>query len=154
MLQQLRLEQPDSARELTCCVEWDKKIHVGSQITLKHEKDVWWTVMEMSVLPVKHVEKHWRVGGLCMSCRSCKEKIYEGQPTSKDGAYHEGCEPEPKGHKRKMVSVGFADHCECECGWRSPDYWDGQEWAFSDWKKHVGLATLVSESQEDGLYDD
>lgn len=41
-------------------------------------------------------------------------------------------------HKPKAVTVGsMSDHYECSCGWRSPGYWDGLEWAFEDWAKHV-----------------
>jgi hypothetical protein len=69
-------------------------------------------------------------------CTKCRQPIYPAQGVR--GSCHIWCAPAPKGHKRKMVSVGLSDHCECSCGWKSPGYWDGQEYAFDDWQKHVG----------------
>lgn len=69
MLQQLRLSIEDedgSEIVTTCCVEYSTKIKVGNMVTLKHEKNVkkWWTVTESSILPVKEIDRTWRVGGL------------------------------------------------------------------------------------------
>lgn len=43
----------------------------------------------------------------------------------------------PSGHKPTPKSHRFSDWVECACGWESQEYWDGEEYAFSEWQKHI-----------------
>ena len=41
------------------------------------------------------------------------------------------------GHTQKMDSSLMSDVCSCSCGWKSKTYWDGREWAYDEWVKHI-----------------
>lgn len=45
----------------------------------------------------------------------------------------------PPGHTPRYVSTpsGMIDSYECSCGWKSGPYYDGAEYAWTDWKRHV-----------------
>ena len=41
-------------------------------------------------------------------------------------------------HVGRYKLLGFmSDAWECSCGWESPAYWDGAEYAEADWKRHA-----------------
>ena len=44
---------------------------------------------------------------------------------------------------------GMLDQIICECDWKSQTYFDGQEYAYSEWKKHVSESH--SENSKDVL---
>ena len=42
------------------------------------------------------------------------------------------------GHVPTTKEVSYMkDQCLCSCGWASTTYWDGAEYAFDEWIKHV-----------------
>lgn len=44
----------------------------------------------------------------------------------------------PAGHTPRYVGASYMlDSYECQCGWRSNNYFDGIEYAWSDWKRHA-----------------
>jgi len=36
-----------------------------------------------------------------------------------------------------IEEAGLIDLCKCSCGWLSSPYYDGREYAYRDWRKHV-----------------
>lgn len=41
-------------------------------------------------------------------------------------------------HEFKWLDAGFMlDQAECSCGWRSQVYFDGDVYAWHEWKNHV-----------------
>lgn len=40
-------------------------------------------------------------------------------------------------HSYKNEGVTMDDTFVCACGWKSETFWDGAEWAYDDWRKHV-----------------
>lgn len=49
-------------------------------------------------------------------------------------ALAEAASPE---HAYKIVGATMDDTCECACGWKSQTYWDGADYAYSDWQTHL-----------------
>jgi len=45
-----------------------------------------------------------------------------------------------EGHEAEPRGTGFTDYLTCSCGWKSNMYWDGMEYAYSEWKRHVAAA--------------
>ena len=45
-------------------------------------------------------------------------------------------------HAFKIVGVTLDDTCVCACGWESPPYWDGAEYAYNNWKAHLKTVVL------------
>jgi hypothetical protein len=45
-------------------------------------------------------------------------------------------------HSFTIEGVTMDDTLMCACGWKSETYWDGSEYAFDDWRKHIE-STLV-----------
>jgi len=43
---------------------------------------------------------------------------------------------EKRTHMPRPKSKGMSDWVECSCGWTSPGYWDGMEYALDQWKLH------------------
>lgn len=43
-------------------------------------------------------------------------------------------------HAGKNIGISMSDQVECFCGWKSPGYWDGAEYAWDEWRKHVAEA--------------
>lgn len=44
-------------------------------------------------------------------------------------------------HEPTVREVSYMiDQCFCSCGWSSSGYFDGAEYAFSEFKKHLALA--------------
>jgi len=41
------------------------------------------------------------------------------------------------GHTHQITSSGVYDACVCSCGWKSKQHWDGREWAYDEWVKHI-----------------
>lgn len=44
---------------------------------------------------------------------------------------------------RHVETPGLLDSFECSCGWKSDGFFDGAEYARSQWKKHVASAALI-----------
>lgn len=40
-------------------------------------------------------------------------------------------------HSFTNEGVTMDDQIVCACGWKSKPYWDGFEWAFDEWGKHI-----------------
>lgn len=40
-------------------------------------------------------------------------------------------------HTFTIEGVTMDDTLVCACGWKSETYWDGQEWAYEEWLKHL-----------------
>lgn len=41
------------------------------------------------------------------------------------------------GHVSKIEGVTMDDTCVCSCGWQSRAYWDGREYAHTEWVDHI-----------------
>lgn len=41
------------------------------------------------------------------------------------------------GHVQEITGVTMDDTCICSCGWKSGTYWDGKEYAHTDWVRHI-----------------
>lgn len=41
------------------------------------------------------------------------------------------------GHIGSSEGEFMTDWHICSCGWKSPEYWDGAEYAEQDWVKHI-----------------
>ena len=49
----------------TCWLEVDKRVKLGSVITIKADPSIWWTVISMSEpMEMKDIHTDWDVGGL------------------------------------------------------------------------------------------
>ncbi len=52
-------------------------------------------------------------------------------------------------HKAKFVEeAGLIDLCECSCGWTSRPYYDGRDFAYADWKRHVTAVNELPTAKE------
>lgn len=40
-------------------------------------------------------------------------------------------------HAYACKGVTMDDTFECACGWKSETFWDGREYAYADWRKHL-----------------
>jgi hypothetical protein len=41
------------------------------------------------------------------------------------------------GHTPEHRATGMIDSCNCSCGWKSSESFDGAEYAFDEWIKHA-----------------
>ncbi len=71
---------------------------------------------------------------------ACKD-FDKGKPFHNLGKYKEVWKRIKKAAARQHVgkgsSDGFCDLVRCSCGWKSTEYWDGLEYAWDNWVKHV-----------------
>ena len=51
-------------------------------------------------------------------------------------------DPTKPPHRLSYTGEGMSDVCSCSCGWESSGYWDGQEYAFDEWVKHLGAMSM------------
>lgn len=41
-------------------------------------------------------------------------------------------------HNARLIEeAGMIDICKCSCGWQSKPYYDGREYAYSAWLRHI-----------------
>ena len=41
---------------------------------------------------------------------------------------------------------GMLDQCQCSCGWTSDTYFDGREYAFAEYQRHVRQSLTKGEN--------
>lgn len=53
------------------------------------------------------------------------------------------------GHTQEITGVTMDDTCLCSCGWKSGTYWDGKEYAYTEWVTHIKEqgATIIYPSE-------
>lgn len=51
------------------------------------------------------------------------------------------------GHTCQNIGTGMMDQLECLCGWLSRGYFDGAEYAWTEWEKHV--TPLITDLPDD-----
>lgn len=48
---------------------------------------------------------------------------------------------ETKDHRFTFADIGeMLDQIQCSCGWESKTYFDGREYAYAEWRRHVTAA--------------
>jgi hypothetical protein len=57
---------------------------------------------------------------------------------------------EQKHEPTVIEEPGMIDLVKCSCGWESKPYFDGREYAWAAFQKHIADARALKEGQEDG----
>lgn len=59
-------------------------------------------------------------------CKACEDRLDK-----------RAAKMQSTGHTGHNIGRAMSDQIECSCGWKSYSYWDGAEWAWEDFDKHL-----------------